>query len=125
MQAIKVAPNRPVHFTGFFTLGADKPFIMVENLDTYDEIVKLLRGRKHAKLFGIKVGGVIFGGGCKASVSHALDDYLAEIGYRFNYVYYVAISIARARALSSRLAMPNVVDDCLHAGHVRAMLATH
>ena len=60
MQAIKVAPNRPVHFTGFFTLGADKPFIMVENLDTYDEIVKLLRGRKHAKLFGIKVGGVIF-----------------------------------------------------------------
>ena len=25
MQAIKVAPNRPVHFTGFFTLGADKP----------------------------------------------------------------------------------------------------
>ena len=28
---------------------------MVENLDTYDEIVKLLRGRKHAKLFGIKV----------------------------------------------------------------------
>ena len=89
MQAIKVAPNRPVHFTGFFTLGADKPFIMVENLDTYDEIVKLLRGRKHAKLFGIKVGGVIFGGGCKASVSHALDDYLAEIGYRFNYVYYV------------------------------------
>ena len=55
MQAIKVAPNRPVHFTGFFTLGADKPFIMVENLDTYDEIVKLLRGRKHAKLFGTKV----------------------------------------------------------------------
>lgn len=89
MQAIKVAPNRPVHFTGFFTLGADKPFIIVENLDTYDEIVKLLRGRKHAKLFGSKVGGVIFGGGCKASVSHALDDYLAEIGYRFNYVYYV------------------------------------
>ena len=41
MQAIKVAPNRPVHFTGFFTLGADKPFIMVENLDTYDEIVKI------------------------------------------------------------------------------------
>ena len=67
MQAIKVAPNRPVHFTGFFTLGADKPFIMVENLDTYDEIVKLLRGRKHAKLFGTKVGGVIFGGGCNRS----------------------------------------------------------
>lgn len=94
MQAIKVAPNRPVHFTGFFTLGADKPFIMVENLDTYDEIVKLLRGRKHAKLFGTKVGGVIFGGGCKASVSHALDDYLAEIGYRFNYVYYVGRSFS-------------------------------
>lgn len=49
MQAIKVALTVPVHFTGFFTLGADKPFIMVENLDTYDEIVKLLRGRKHAR----------------------------------------------------------------------------
>lgn len=106
MQAIKVAPNRPVHFTGFFTLGADKPFIMVENLDTYDEIVKLLRGRKHAKLFGTKVGGVIFGGGCKASVSHALDDYLPRLAIALTTSTTWAISTARARASSSRLAMP-------------------
>jgi len=125
MQAIKVAPNRPVHFTGFFTLGADKPFIMVENLDTYDEIVKLLRGRKHAKLFGTKVGGVIFGGGCKASVSHALDDYLAEIGYRFNYVYYVGDIDREGSRIVEQARNANVVEIRLHAGMYRAMLAEH
>lgn len=125
MQAIKVAPNRPVHFTGFFTLGADKPFIMVENLDTYDEIVKLLRGRKHAKLFGIMVGGVIFGGGCKASVSHALDDYLAEIGYRFNYVYYVGDIDREGARIVEQTRNANVVEIRLHAGMYRAMLAEH
>ena len=125
MQAIKVVPNRPVHFTGFFTLGADKPFIMVENLDTYDEIVKLLRGRKHAKLFGIKVGGVIFGGGCKASVSHALDDYLAEIGYRFNYVYYVGDIDREGARIVEQARNANVVEIRLHAGMYRAMLAEH
>ena len=125
MQAIKVAPNRPVHFTGFFTLGADKPFIMVENLDTYDEIVRLLRGRKHAKLFGIKVGGVIFGGGCKASVSHALDDYLAEIGYRFNYVYYVGDIDREGARIVEQTRNANVVEIRLHAGMYRAMLAEH
>lgn len=125
MQAIKVAPNRPVHFTGFFTLGADKPFIMVENLDTYDEIVKLLRGRKHAKLFDIKVGGVIFGGGCKASVSHALDDYLAEIGYRFNYVYYVGDIDREGARIVEQARNANVVEIRLHAGMYRAMLAEH
>ena len=125
MQAIKVAPNRPVHFTGFFTLGADKPFIMVENLDTYDEIVKLLRGRKHAKLFGTKVGGVIFGGGCKASVSHALDDYLAEIGYRYNYVYYVGDIDREGARIVEQARNANVVEIRLHAGMYRAMLAEH
>ena len=125
MQAIKVAPNRPVHFTGFFTLGADKPFIMVENLDTYDEIVKLLRGRKHAKLFGTKVGGVIFGGGCKASVSHALDDYLAEIGYHFNYVYYVGDIDREGARIVEQTRNANVVEIRLHAGMYRAMLAEH
>lgn len=125
MQAIKVAPNRPVHFTSFFTLGADKPFIMVENLDTYDEIVKLLRGRKHAKLFGTKVGGVIFGGGCKASVSHALDDYLAEIGYRFSYVYYVGDIDREGARIVEQARNANVVEIRLHAGMYRAMLAEH
>ena len=125
MQAIKVAPNRPVHFTGFFTLGADKPFIMVENLDTYDEIVKLLRGRKHAKLFGTKVGGAIFGGGCKASVSHALDDYLAEIGYRFSYVYYVGDIDREGARIVEQARNANVVEIRLHAGMYRAMLAEH
>lgn len=125
MQAIKVAPNRPVHFTGFFALGADKPFIMVENLDTYDEIVKLLRGRKHAKLFGTKVGGVIFGGGCKASVSHALDDYLAEIGYRFTYIYYVGDIDREGARIVEQARNANVVEIRLHAGMYRAMLAEH
>ena len=125
MQAIKVAPNRPVHFTGFFTLGADKPFIMVENLDTYDEIVKLLRGRKHAKFFGAKVGGVIFGGGCKASVSHALDDYLAEIGYRFTYIYYVGDIDREGARIVEQARNANVVEIRLHAGMYRAMLAEH
>lgn len=125
MQAIKVTPNRPVHFTGFFTLGADKPFIMVENLDTYDEIVKLLRGRKHAKLFGTKVGGVIFGGGCKASVSHALDDYLAEIGYRFSYIYYVGDIDREGARIVEQARNANVVEIRLHAGMYRAMLAEH
>ena len=116
MQAIKVAPNRPVHFTGFFALGADKPFIMVENLDTYDEIVKRL---------GTKVGGVIFGGGCKASVSHALDDYLAEIGYRFSYVYYVGDIDREGARIVEQARNANVVEIRLHAGMYRAMLAEH
>ncbi len=125
MQTLRVTPNKPVHFTGFFTLGADKPFIMVENLDTYDEIVKLLRGRKNAKLFGIKVGGVIFGGGCKASVSHALDDYLDEIGYRFGYVYYVGDIDREGARIVEQTRNANVVEIRLHAGMYRAMLAEH
>ena len=99
--------------------------LAVENLDTYDEIVKLLRGRKHAKLFGIKVGGVIFGGGCKASVSHALDDYLAEIGYRFNYVYYVGDIDREGARIVEQARNANVVEIRLHAGMYRAMLAEH
>ena len=125
MSTLKVTPARPVHFTGFYTLGADKPFIMVENLDTYDEIVKLLRGRKNAKLFGIKVGGVIFGGGCKASVSHALDDYLAEIGYRYNYVYYVGDIDREGARIVEQTRNANVTEVRLHAGMYRAMIAEH
>ena len=125
MSTLKVTPPRPVHFTGFYTLGADKPFIMVENLDTYDEIVKLLRGRKNAKLFGIKVGGVIFGGGCKASVSHALDDYLAEIGYRFKYVYYVGDIDREGARIVEQTRNANVTEVRLHAGMYRAMIAEH
>lgn len=125
MSTLKVTPTRPVHFTGFYTLGADKPFIMVENLDTYDEIVKLLRGRKNAKLFGIKVGGVIFGGGCKASVSHALDDYLAEIGYRFKYVYYVGDIDREGARIVEQTRNANVTEVRLHAGMYRAMIAEH
>ena len=125
MQAIKVAPNRPVHFTGFFTLGADKPFIMVENLDTYDEIVKLLRGRKPATLNSIKVGGVIIGSGSTARVSHALDDNLAECGYRFNYVYYVGDIDREGARIVEQARNANVVEIRLHAGMYRAMLAEH
>lgn len=125
MLTLKVTPNRPAHFTGFYALGADKPFIMVENLDTYDEIVKLLRGRRNAKLFGTKVGGVIFGGGCKASVSHALDDYLAEIGYRFSYVYYVGDIDREGAKIVEQARNANVVEIRLHAGMYRAMIAEH
>ena len=84
-----------------------------------------MRGRKHAKLFGTKVGGVIFGGGCKASVSHALDDYLAEIGYRFNYVYYVGDIDREGARIVEQARNANVVEIRLHAGMYRAMLAEH
>ena len=65
---------------------------------------------------------MIFGGGCKASVSHALDDYLAEIGYRFNYVYYVG-DIDREGARIVEQTRNANVGIRLHA--VSAMLAEH
>ena len=120
------------YFEKMYIAGRDSGSYLKEHIApdaaaeyTYDEIVKLLRGRKHAKLFGIKVGGVIFGGGCKASVSHALDDYLAEIGYRFNYVYYVGDIDREGARIVEQARNANVVEIRLHAGMYRAMLAEH
>ncbi len=124
-MALRITPNRPVHFTGFFNIGSNRPFIMVENLDTYDEIVRLLRGRKNAKLFGVRVGGVIFGAGCKAAVAHALDDYLAEIGYDYKFVYYAGDIDREGAKIVEQTRAANTTEVRLHAGMYKAMLAAH
>ena len=125
MMALRITPSRSVHFTGFYNIGSNRPFIMVENLDTYDEIVRLLRGRKNAKLFGVRVGGVIFGGGCKAAVSHALDDYLDEIGYDYKFVYYAGDIDREGAKIVEQARAANVTEVRLHAGMYKAMLAAH
>lgn len=125
MMTLRITPSRPTHFTGFFNIGSNRPFIMVENLDTYDEIVRLLRGRKNAKLFGVRVGGVIFGGGCKAAVSHALDDYLDEIGYDYKFVYYAGDIDREGAKIVEQARAANVTEVRLHAGMYKAMLAAH
>ena len=122
---LKMTPIRPSHFVGFYAIGANKPFIVVENLDTYDEIVRLLKGKRNAKLFGIKVGGVIFGGGCKASVSHALDEYLSEIGYGFDYVYYAGDIDREGARIIEQTRAANVTKIRMHVGMYRAMIAEH
>ena len=98
---------------------------MVENLDTYDEIVRLLRGRSNALLFGTRIGGVIFGGGCKAAVSHALDDYLAEIGYTYDFVYYAGDIDREGARIVEQARGANVTKVRLHVGMYKAMLARH
>ncbi len=125
MMALRITPSRSVHFTGFYNIGSNRPFIMVENLDTYEEIVRLLRGRKNAKLFGVRVGGVIFGGGCKAAVSHALDDYLDEIGYDYKFVYYAGDIDREGAKIVEQARAANVTEVRLHAGMYKAMLAAH
>lgn len=125
LMTLHITPNRPVHFTGFYNIGSNRPFIMVENLDTYDEIVRLLRGRSNALLFGTRVGGVIFGGGCKAAVSHALDDYLAEIGYTYDFVYYAGDIDREGARIVEQARDANVTKVRLHVGMYKAMLARH
>lgn len=122
---LKMSPSRPSHFVGFYAIGSNKPFIVVENLDTYDEIVRLLKGKRNAKLFGIKVGGVIFGGGCKASVSHALDEYLSDIGYGFDYVYYAGDIDREGARIIEQTRAANVIQIKMHVGMYRAMIAEH
>ncbi len=124
-MTLRITPNRPVHFTGFYNIGSNRPFIMVENLDTYDEIVRMLRGRKNARLFGVRVGGVIFGGGCKAAVSHALDDYLDEIGYDYKFIYYAGDIDREGAKIVEQARSANVTEIRLHAGMYKAMLAAH
>lgn len=122
---LKMTPSRPSHFMGFYAIGANKPFIVVENLDTYDEITRLLKGKRNVRLFGIKVGGVIFGGGCKASVSHALDEYLSDIGYGFDYVYYAGDIDREGARIIEQTRAANVIQVRMHAGMYRAMIAEH
>ena len=125
VAALKITPQRPYHFTSFFGIGANKPFIMVENIDTYDEIARLLRGKSSVKLFGVRVSGVIFGSGCKASVSHALDDYLSDIGYGYDYVYYAGDIDREGARIVEQARAANNTKIRMHAGMYKAMLAAH
>lgn len=125
VAALKITPSRPYHFTSFFGIGANKPFVMVENIDTYDEIARLLRGKSSVKLFGIRVSGVIFGSGCKASVSHALDDYLSDIGYGYDYVYYAGDIDREGARIVEQARAANNTKIRMHAGMYKAMLAAH
>ncbi len=125
ISALKITPQRTTHFQGFYGIGADKPFVVVENIDTYEEIVRLLRGNSSTKLFGVRVSGVIFGGGCKVNVAHALDDYLADIGYRYDYVYYAGDIDREGARIVEQARAANNVKIRLHAGMYRAMLAAH
>ena len=125
VAALKITPQRPYHFTSFFGIGANKPFIMVENFDTYDEIARLLRGKSSVKLFGVRVSGVIFGSGCKASVSHALDDYLSDIGYGYDYVYYAGDIDREGVRIVEQARAANNTKIRMHAGMYKAMLAAH
>ena len=52
-----------------------------------------------------------------------MDDYLAEIGYRFNYVYYVGDIDREGARIVEQTRNANVVEIRLHAGMYRAMLA--
>ncbi len=125
ISALKITPQRTTHFQGFYGIGADKPFVVVENIDTYEEIVRLLRGNSSTRLFGVRVSGVIFGGGCKVNVAHALDDYLADIGYRYDYVYYAGDIDREGARIVEQARAANNVKIRLHAGMYRAMLAAH
>lgn len=125
VAALKITPQRPYHFTSFFGIGANKPFIMVENIDTYDEVARLLRGKSSVKLFGVRVSGVIFGSGCKASVSHALDDYLSDIGYGYDYVYYAGDIDREGARIVEQARAANNTKIRMHAGMYKAMLAAH
>ena len=122
---LKITPSRSAHFMGFYGIGSNSPFVVVENLDAYEEIARLLRGKKSIRLFGQKIGGVIFGGGCKASVSHALDDYLSDIGYRFKFVYYAGDIDREGARIIEQTRNANVITVKMHVGMYKAMLAEH
>ncbi len=122
---LKITPSRSAHFMGFYGIGSNSPFVVVENLDAYEEIARLLRGKKSIRLFGQKIGGVIFGGGCKASVSHALDDYLSDIGYRFKFVYYAGDIDREGARIIEQTRNANVITIKMHVGMYKAMLSEH
>lgn len=124
-NALRIASCQMSPLQGFYGLGADQPFIVVENIDTYEEIVTLLKGRKSVRLFGKRIGGVIFGAGHNACVAHALDDYLNDIGYGFSYVYYAGDIDREGARLVERAREVNVMEIRLHVGMYRAMFAAN
>ena len=124
-NALRIASCQMSPLQGFYGLGADQPFIVVENIDTYEEIVTLLKGRKSVRLFGKRIGGVIFGAGHNVCVAHALDDYLNDIGYGFSYVYYAGDIDREGARLVERAREVNVMEIRLHVGMYRAMFAAN
>ncbi len=120
---IDAAASRPLQ--GFFCIGSDQPFIVVENIDAYEEIVALLKRKRHVKLFGARIGGVIFGAGHNICIAHALDEYLHAIGYHFDFVYYVGDIDREGARLVEKAREANVIEVRLHANMYRAMLAAH
>lgn len=124
-NALRIASYQMSPLQGFYGLGADQPFIVVENIDTYEEIVTLLKGRRSVRLFGKRIGGVIFGAGHNVCVAHALDDYLHDIGYGFSYVYYAGDVDREGARLVERAREVNVIEIRLHVGMYRAMFAAN
>lgn len=122
-SVLRIASRQAPPLQGFYALGADQPFLVVENIDAYEEVVALLKGQRSIRLFGTRIGGVIFGAGHNILISHALDEYLHDIGYRYDYVYYAGDIDREGARLVERAREVNVIEIRLHAGIYRAMLA--
>lgn len=123
--ALRISSHQTPPLQGFFSIGSDQPFIVVENIDAYEEIMALLKARRHVRLFGTRVGGVIFGAGHNICMAHALDDYLHGIGYAYDYVYYAGDIDREGARLVEKAREVNVVGIRLHAGMYRAMFEAH
>lgn len=122
---LRISSNQTPVLHGFYGIGSDRPFIVVENIDVYEEIVTLLKGQRNVRLFGKRVGGVIFGAGHNVCIAHAIDDFLHDIGYRFDYVYYAGDVDREGARLVERAREVNVIDIRLHTGMYRAMFAAN
>lgn len=122
-SVLRIASRQAPPLQGFYALGADQPFLVVENIDAYEEVVALLKGQRSIRLFGTRIGGVIFGAGHNILISHALDEYLHDIGYRYDYVYYAGDIDREGARLVERAREVNGIEIRLHAGIYRAMLA--
>ena len=123
--ALRISSNQTPPLQGFFGIGADQPFIVVENIDAYEEIVSLLKTRRNVRLFGERVGGVIFGAGHNVCQAHALDEYLHNIGYRYDFVYYAGDIDREGARLVEKAREVNVIEIRLHTGMYRAMFEAH
>ena len=123
--ALRISSNQTPPLQGFFGIGADQPFIVVENIDAYEEIVSLLKAKRNVRLFGERVGGVIFGAGHNVCQAHALDEYLHNIGYRYDFVYYAGDIDREGARLVEKAREVNVMEIRLHTGMYRAMFEAH
>ena len=123
--ALRISSNQTPPLQGFFGIGADRPFIVVENIDAYEEIVSLLKTKRNVRLFGERVGGVIFGAGHNVCQAHALDEYLHNIGYRYDFVYYAGDIDREGARLVEKAREVNVMEIRLHTGMYRAMFEAH